>query len=65
MRTKVILFDRYDQYAGKFTKSIQKLGDACIVLIDCKGLTQLSDVNMCDISFNKARIEVSAGAVHI
>mgnify|MGYP003252141218 CR=1 FL=1 len=62
---KVILFDRYDQYAGKFTKSIQKLGDACIVLIDCKGLTQLSDVNMCDISFNKARIEVSAGAVHI
>lgn len=57
------MLDRYDQYAGKFTEVIHKLGNTCIVLVDCKGLTQLSDVNMCDISFNKSRIEVSAGVI--
>ena len=62
---KVILFDRYDQYVGKFTETIQELGHTCIILVDCKGLTQLGDVNMCDISFDKVRIEVDAGAVHI
>lgn len=62
---KVLMFDRYDQYAGRFTDAIQRLGLSCIVLIDCKGLTHLRTVNMCRIEYNATVIEVSAGAVCI
>lgn len=62
---KVVLFDRYDMYVGKFTEDLQALSKTCVVLVDCKGLSELGPVDMCNISFNKTRIEVLAGAVRI
>ena len=55
---RVILFDRYDQYVGAFTDIIQRLGEKCIVLIDCKHRTKLKHVNRCVVSFNESVIEV-------
>lgn len=62
---QVVMFDRYDLYAGKFTEVIQALANTCIVLVDCKGLSGLGAVSRCNISFSKTEIEVVAGAVHI
>lgn len=60
---KVILFDRYDQYAGKFTDTINKLKSRCIVLIECKGRSGLNVTGRCSIKFTKTQIEVTPGAL--
>lgn len=60
---KVVLFDRYDRYAGRFTDRINGLKQRCTVLIACRGLSGLDVAGRCSIRFTRTRIEVTPGAV--
>lgn len=62
---KVILFDRYVQYAGRFTDIINGLKQSCIVLVACNGITGLDVSGRCSIRTTKTRIEVTQGAMCI
>lgn len=56
---RVIMFDRYDMYAGNFKDIILGLKDSSIILLDCKYRSYL-DIKMetCDIELSENRIEV-------
>lgn len=60
---KVILLDRYSQYVGKFTDTINELKGTCIVLVDCKRMTGLAVTGHCNITLSASEIEVNAGAL--
>ena len=62
---RVVLFDRYGQYAGEFTDLINPLRHACIVLVDCKACTGLDVTGRCSIALSESEIVVDAGALCI
>lgn len=55
---KLLMVDRYDLYNGMFLEEIKEFAGTGIVLVDCKGDTELQ-CSPCFIEMSKDRIEVT------
>lgn len=60
LRSKVIMFDRYDMYAGCYKDIILACKDNSIILLDNKTYDRLGlDMGYCGVKLTRGRIEVS------
>ena len=59
-KPEVLMFDRYDMYAGYFDKFMEKHKDDCIILVDCKSFPFLNCADTCNIEFSPDKIDVLA-----
>lgn len=56
---KLIIFDRYDMYGGKFEDLICEFADKAIILIDCKEFDTFANIaDYCIIKRTADKIEV-------
>ena len=61
VKPKLVLFDRYAMYEGRFDKLIEKIANSCIVIVDYKNEGNLLDISQ-DVKFTltEDKLEVTA-----
>ena len=59
IQPEIVLFDRYDMYAGKYDNLIRDIADKTIVIIDYKLESSLRDI------MREAEFIISAGKIEV